>query len=74
MVLHIKIYNRYLFSWFPPISKSLLTYLQANHILHVSDNNIVKKEEQIIEDMFTIRQNSLQTKKNPQLINVCQEL
>lgn len=48
--------------------------VQANQILHIFDNNTVKRKEQINGDIFTIRHNSLQTKDDPQLINVCQAL
>lgn len=53
--------------------KPIKVNAQANQTLHISDNNIVKKD-QIIRDIFTIRHNSLQTKSDPQLINVCQVL
>lgn len=39
--------------------------IQENQILHISDNNTVRKREQIIGNIFTIRHNSLQTKNDP---------
>lgn len=56
------------------IKKPTKISVQANQRLHISDNNTVEKEEQIIGDMLTIRHNCFQRKNDPQLINVCQVL
>jgi hypothetical protein len=74
MVFLIRVCSIYLFMVPIYFKKVTNLNLRANQILHLSDNNTVKDEEQMIGDTVTSRLNSLQTKTNPQLINVCQEL